>query len=70
MFTGIIPFCDDDDGLAFLMAHEMSHVIAEHWKEKQEEPLKNFVGYLAPSLVDWSRSKEREVRLCNTAGLG
>ncbi|KAL4791655.1 hypothetical protein BDV19DRAFT_370064 [Aspergillus venezuelensis] len=61
VFTGIIPFCDDDDGLAVLLAHEMSHVVAGHWKEKQEQPFKNFAGYLAPSLVDWSRSKEREL---------
>ncbi|KAL4970984.1 M48 family metallopeptidase [Aspergillus stella-maris] len=61
LFTGIIPFCDDADGLAFLLAHEMSHIVAEHWKEKLEEGFKNYVGYLAPSLVDWSRSKEREL---------
>ncbi|KAL4950760.1 TCP-1/cpn60 chaperonin family-domain-containing protein [Aspergillus filifer] len=61
VFSGIIPVCNDDDGLAFLLAHEMSHIIAGHWREKLGEGFKNHVRSLAPSLVDWSRSKEREV---------
>jgi predicted Zn-dependent protease len=30
VFTGILPLCRDEDGLAAVLAHEISHVIAHH----------------------------------------
>lgn len=30
VFTGILPLVRDDDGLAAVLAHEISHVVAHH----------------------------------------
>lgn len=34
VFTGILPVCEDDDGLATVMAHEIAHQLARHSAEK------------------------------------
>lgn len=34
VFTGILPLCQDDDGLAAVLGHEISHVVARHVSEK------------------------------------
>ena len=34
VFTGILPVCENDDGLATVLAHEIAHVLARHPAEK------------------------------------
>lgn len=34
VFTGILPICKDEDGLAAVLAHEISHVVAHHSGER------------------------------------
>ncbi|RAL11073.1 M48 family metallopeptidase [Aspergillus homomorphus CBS 101889] len=33
VFTGILPFCADEQGLAAVLAHEIAHVVAHHGAE-------------------------------------
>ena len=30
VFTGILPLCRDDDGIAAVLGHEIAHVVAHH----------------------------------------
>ena len=30
VFTGILPVCKDDDGIAAVLGHEIAHVVARH----------------------------------------
>jgi metalloendopeptidase OMA1, mitochondrial len=30
VFTGILPLCKDDDGIAAVLGHEIAHVVAHH----------------------------------------
>ena len=34
VYTGILPICGDEDGLAVVMGHEIAHVIAQHGSER------------------------------------
>jgi len=34
VFSGILPICGDDDGLAAVMSHEIAHTVAHHFGER------------------------------------
>lgn len=34
VFTGILPICEDEDGLAAVLGHEIAHVVAHHTGER------------------------------------
>jgi Zn-dependent protease with chaperone function len=34
VFSGILPICDGDDGLAAVLGHEIAHKVAHHVEEK------------------------------------
>jgi Zn-dependent protease with chaperone function len=34
VYTGIIPICKDEDGLAAVLGHEIAHVVAHHPAER------------------------------------
>lgn len=39
VYTGILPYTKDESGLAFVMAHEVSHAIARHGGERMSQQL-------------------------------
>jgi len=39
VYTGILPYTQDEDGLAVVMAHEIAHVIAKHGAEQMSQDL-------------------------------
>jgi predicted Zn-dependent protease len=36
-YTGILPFCEDEAGVAVVMGHEIAHVIARHGAERMSQ---------------------------------
>lgn len=38
-YTGILPVCKDDDGIAVVMAHEVAHALAKHGAERMSEQM-------------------------------
>jgi predicted Zn-dependent protease len=38
-YTGILPICQDDDGIAVVMGHEVAHAIARHGNERVSQGL-------------------------------
>lgn len=34
VYTGILPICKDEDGLAAVLGHEIAHVVAHHPAER------------------------------------
>jgi Zn-dependent protease with chaperone function len=34
VYTGILPICQDEDGLAAVLGHEIAHVVAHHPAER------------------------------------
>ncbi|KAF1917284.1 mitochondrial metalloendopeptidase OMA1 [Ampelomyces quisqualis] len=37
VFTGILPLCKDEDGIAALLGHEIAHVVAHHTAERMSK---------------------------------
>ncbi len=44
VYSGILPYTQDEDGLAVVMAHEIAHVIAKHGAEQMSQDLLINVG--------------------------
>lgn len=37
VYTGILPVCEDEEGLAVVMGHEIAHVVARHGTERMTQ---------------------------------
>lgn len=78
VYTGILPICQDEDGLAAVLGHEIAHVVARHPAERMSNSfltlgtvflislLFDVSGNLSSMLVNlmWSlpNSRTQEVR--------
>ncbi len=69
-YTGIMPVCQNEEGVAVVMSHEIAHAIAEHGSERMSQQLAAQMGGTALSVA--LQSKPAATRqLANTAfGLG
>jgi Zn-dependent protease with chaperone function len=55
VFTGILPICQDEDGLAAVLGHEIAHVVAHHSAERISHSFITMAGVLLiASLFDVS----------------
>ncbi len=48
-YTGIMPICQDEAGVAVVMSHEIAHAIAEHGNERMSQQLTAQMGGMALS---------------------
>ena len=49
VYSGILPLCKDENGLAVVMAHEISHAVAKHGAERMSDQLVAQLGGTALS---------------------
>lgn len=69
-YTGIMPICQDEAGVAVVMSHEIAHAIAEHGNERMSQQLTAQMGGMALSAA-LSQKPQATQQLANTAfGLG
>jgi Zn-dependent protease with chaperone function len=55
VFSGILPICQDEDGLAAVLGHEIAHVVAHHPAERMSSSFIALVGvFVIASLFDVS----------------
>ncbi|KAH7359577.1 peptidase family M48-domain-containing protein [Pyrenochaeta sp. MPI-SDFR-AT-0127] len=54
VFTGILPLCGDEDGIAAVLGHEIAHVVAHHTAERMSQAPLILLGVLALSMFDVS----------------
>ncbi len=51
-YTGILPICEDDDGIAVIMGHEIAHAVAKHSNERMSQALGiGAIGLIASVIV-------------------
>lgn len=51
VYTGILPYTQDDTGLAVVMGHEVAHALAEHGNERMSQGLLTQLGSTALSVA-------------------
>jgi predicted Zn-dependent protease len=44
-YTGILPICQDDLGVAVVMGHEVAHAVAKHGQERMNQSYAKQVGF-------------------------
>jgi predicted Zn-dependent protease len=50
-YTGILPICQDDNGVAVVMGHEIAHALARHGNERMSQALLQQAGGLALNIA-------------------
>lgn len=69
-YTGIMPICANDDGVAAVMGHEVAHAFAKHGQERMSQGQLQQIGGLAVALGTSGKSAESQ-QIWNTAfGIG
>ena len=69
-YSGILPVCQDENGIATVMSHEIAHAVAKHGNERMSQQLAVQLGGTALS-VALSQQPENTQRLALAAfGLG
>lgn len=68
IYTGILPVCKDENGLAVVMGHEIAHAIAGHGDERMSQSVLAMVGQVGLAVA--LRNKPRETQTAWMAAYG
>lgn len=67
-YTGILPICKNEDGIAAVMGHEVAHAFAKHGQERMSQGQLQALGGAA---VAYGTRNDKNAQIWNTAyGLG
>ena len=69
-YTGIMPVCQDDDGVAVVMGHEVAHAVAKHGAERMTQNLAVQGGGAALSTVLATKSPQTQQLWMSAFGAG
>ena len=69
-YTGIMPVCQDDDGVAVVMGHEVAHAVAKHGAERMTEQLAVQMGGSALQAALGSKPQQTQQLWMSAFGAG
>lgn len=69
-YTGILPVCEDDDGLAVVMGHEVAHAVAQHGNERMSQGMMAQLGAAALSVATSSQPQQTQNLFMQAYGAG
>ena len=69
-YTGILPYCKDEVGVAVVMGHEVSHAIAEHGNERLSQQLVQQLGGVALAVAVNEKPAETQALCMAAYGVG
>ncbi|MCS7151135.1 MAG: M48 family metallopeptidase [Endomicrobia bacterium] len=69
-YTGILPLCQDEDGIAVVMAHEIAHAIARHGAERMSQGMIAELGQNIVALAVEKKTPEARKAILTAYGLG
>lgn len=69
-YSGILPICADDAGIATVMAHEVAHALANHGAQRMSAGQLQQIGAVGVGLATGGQSAERQKMWQQYYGLG
>ena len=69
-YTGILPICQDDTGVAVVMGHEIAHAIAEHGGERMSQEMALQMGGMALSEAVKTKPQETQALFMTAFAVG
>ena len=69
-YTGILPICQDADGIAVVMGHEVAHAIARHGNERMSQGLLLQGGGMALDFATANQPDETRALFGQAYGMG
>lgn len=69
-YTGIMPICKDEAGVAVVMGHEVAHAIANHGRERMSQGLAANLGLSSVSLAMGQNPTMTQELLLQSVGMG
>lgn len=69
-YTGIMPLCKDEVGVAVVMGHEVAHAIANHGNERMSQGLAVQMGGVALSVALSDKPAETQALFMGAYGVG
>lgn len=69
-YTGILPICEDDAGVAVVMGHEIAHAIANHGAERMSQGMASELGMGALSIALQEKPEATQALLMQSIGMG
>lgn len=69
-YTGILPVCRDEEGIAVVMGHEVAHAIAEHGAERMSQQMLTQLGVGALSVALRDKPQQTQAMWMGAIGAG
>jgi predicted Zn-dependent protease len=69
-YTGILPICQDETGVAVVMGHEVAHAIARHGAERMSQQMLAQYGQMALSIAVMNEDPAMQEIYMSAFGLG
>ncbi len=69
-YTGILPICKDETGVAIVMGHEVAHAIANHGRERMSQQMAAQMGINTLSVLMGQNPSGGEQLLMQAVGAG
>jgi predicted Zn-dependent protease len=70
VYTGILPICQDDAGLAAVLGHEVSHALANHGQQRMSAGLLQQLGGVGLAVATGNKSPETQQMIMQAYGVG
>jgi predicted Zn-dependent protease len=70
VYTGILPYTQDENGLAVVLGHEVGHAIAEHGNERMSQGLLANMGAMALSAALAQKPRQTRELFMTVFGVG
>lgn len=70
VYTGILPFTQNETGLAVVLGHEVAHALADHGNERMSEALVANMGGMALSVALSQRQQQTQQLFMKVYGVG
>ncbi len=69
-YTGILPVCKDDAGIAAVMGHEVAHALANHGQQRMSAGLLQQLGAVGVAVATSGKSNETQQMAMQAYGIG